>query len=98
MEIILGLTAAIGWGVADFCARFGSRRIGAYRTLMYMQPFGIVAIPIYLTLTGGWSHFAGLGWRPWVFAAIAGLMNTLASLALYYAFEIGTMSVAAPVS
>jgi drug/metabolite transporter (DMT)-like permease len=98
MEIIFGLTAAIGWGVADFCARFGSRRIGAYRTLMYMQPFGMIAIPIYLTLTGGWSHFGGLGWRPWAFAAIAGLMNTLASLALYHAFEIGTMSVAAPVS
>jgi drug/metabolite transporter (DMT)-like permease len=98
MEIILGLTAAFGWGVADFCARFGSRRIGAYRTLMYMQPFGIVAVPIYLMFAGGWSHFGSLGWRPWAFAVIAGLLNTISSLALYYAFEIGTMSVAAPVS
>jgi drug/metabolite transporter (DMT)-like permease len=98
MEIILGLTAAFGWGVADFCARFGSRRIGAYRTLMYMQPFGIFAIPIYLVFTGGWSHFGSLGWRPWAFAVIAGLLNTISSLALYYAFKIGTMSVAAPVS
>src|SRR5690348_12710206 len=37
MEIILGLTAAVCWGTSDFCARFASRRIGAYRTLMLMQ-------------------------------------------------------------
>jgi drug/metabolite transporter (DMT)-like permease len=98
MEIILGLTAAICWGVSDFCARFASRQIGAYRTLMLMQPFGAVAIALYFWHAGGWQHFAALGWRPWVFAAIAGLLNTVSSLSLYYAFEIGTMSVAAPVS
>jgi drug/metabolite transporter (DMT)-like permease len=98
LEIILGLTAAIGWGVADFCARFASRQIGAYRTLMLMQPFGALAIAIYLIASGGWAPLAGLGVRPWLFAIIAGLLNTVSSLSLYYAFEIGSMSVAAPVS
>jgi drug/metabolite transporter (DMT)-like permease len=98
MEIIFGLTAAIGWGVADFCARFASRQIGAYRTLMLMQPFGAAAIAIYLTVAHGWPPFAALGWRPWAFAVVAGFLNTVSSLSLYYAFEIGSMSVAAPVS
>jgi drug/metabolite transporter (DMT)-like permease len=98
MEIILGLTAAIGWGVADFCARFASRQIGAYRTLMLMQPFGAIAIAFYLWYSGAWHIFSVPGWRPWIFAIIAGLLNTVSSLSLYYAFEIGTMSVAAPVS
>lgn len=98
MEILLGLTAAIGWGVSDLCARFASRRIGAYRTLMLMQPFGAAAITIYFLATSEWPHFHALGWRPFAFAAVAGLLNTVSSLALYYAFEIGTMSVAAPVS
>jgi drug/metabolite transporter (DMT)-like permease len=98
LEIILGLTAAICWGVSDFCARFSSRRIGAYRTLMLMQPFGAVAITIYFVASGAWPHFAAAGWRPWLFAAIGGLLNTAGSLCLFHAFEIGTMSVAAPVS
>ena len=98
MEIILGLTAAFAWGLSDFLARFASRQIGAYRALMLMQPFGAAAITVYFVAVGGWPHFAALGWRPWAFAAIAGLLNSVSSLSLYYAFEIGTMSVAAPVS
>lgn len=98
MEIFLGLTAAICWGVSDFCARFASRDIGAYRTLMLMQPFGALAISLYLWHSGHATPFAALGWKPWAFAVIAGLLNSISSLSLYYAFEIGVMSVAAPVS
>jgi drug/metabolite transporter (DMT)-like permease len=98
LEIIFGLTAAICWGVSDFCARFASRQIGAYRTLLLMQPFGAVVLTIYLWQAGAWPHLLSFGWRPWVFALIGALVNTAASLALFHAFEIGTMSVAAPVS
>jgi len=98
LEILLGLTAAICWGVSDFCARFASRDIGAYRTLMLMQPFGALAITLYFWHSGHVAPFAALGWKPWLFAVIAGLLNSVSSLSLYYAFEIGVMSVAAPVS
>ena len=98
MEIILGLTAAICWGVSDFCARFASREIGAYRTLLLMQPFGAVALTIYLWRADAWPQLMAFGWKPWIFALIGAMVNTAASLALFHAFEIGTMSVAAPVS
>ena len=98
MEIILGLTAAVCWGTSDFCARFASRRIGAYRTLMLMQIFGGVVLTLYLWRTGEWARLAAFGSRPWIFAIAGALVNTGASLALFHAFEIGTMSVAAPVS
>lgn len=98
MDIILGITAALGWGVADFSARFPSRRIGAYRTLMIMQLFGFLALTIYLWQSAAFSRGIALGWKPWVFAIIAGLMNTVSSLALYRSFEVGVMSIAGPVS
>lgn len=98
MEIILGLTAAICWGVSDFCARFASRRIGAYRTLMLMQIFGAAVLTLYLWRTHAWSGLAVFGWQPWLFAIVGSLINAGASLALFHAFEIGTMTVAAPVS
>lgn len=97
MAIFLGLTAAICWGVADFCARFGARRIGAFRTLFFMQLFGLAIMTVFMVSRGGISPASG-GWQPWEVAAFAGVLSTVGSLALYYAFRIGVMSIVAPIS
>jgi len=74
------------------------KRIGAYRTLMIMQLFGFLALTVYLWQSAAFSRGMALGWKPWVFAIIAGLINTASSLALYRSFEVGVMSIAGPVS
>jgi drug/metabolite transporter (DMT)-like permease len=91
LDIILGISAAFGWGVADFSARFSARRIGAFRTLIVMQFFGFAALSAFLWLTGGFSRSFAPGWTPWLFAAIAGLINTISGLALYRSFEVGAI-------
>jgi drug/metabolite transporter (DMT)-like permease len=83
--------------MADFAARFASRRVGAYRTLFFMQFFGFLALSIYIKLTGGFSHVAP-GWQPWALTVAAGVLNVTASLSLYHSFEIGVMSIVGPVS
>src|ERR1700733_15244151 len=83
--------------IADFAARFASRRVGAYRTLFFMQFFGFIALSIYLKFTSGFSHVAP-GWQPWALTVVAGLLNVTASLSLYHSFEIGVMSIVGPVS
>ncbi|MGB7751869.1 MAG: DMT family transporter [Candidatus Acidiferrales bacterium] len=98
LAIILGLTGAVSWGAADFAARFASRQVGAYRTLFFMQFFGFLALCVYLKSTGGFSHGIAPGWQPWAMAVAAGLLNVLASLALYHSFEHGTLSIVGPVS
>lgn len=98
MGILLGLTGAISWGVADFAARFATRRVGAYRTLFFMQFFGLVLMTVFLESTGGISRGVAPGWQPWALAAFAGVLNTMSSLSLYYAFQIGVMSIVAPIS
>ncbi len=98
LAIILGLTGAICWGAADFAARFASRQVGAYRTLFFMQFFGFLALSAYLKFIGGFSHGIAPGWQPWAMAVAAGLLNMLASLALYHSFEHGIMSIVGPVS
>ena len=98
MGAFLGLAGAVCWGLADFAARFSSRRVGAYRTLLYMQFFGCLALTIYLAATGGFHRGVHPGWRPWEMAVAAGLVNMVSSLALYRSFEVGTMSIVAPVS
>lgn len=98
MGIILGLAGALCWGVSDFIARFASKRVGAYRTLFFMQFFGFLALSVYLKWSHGFSQVAAPWWQPWTLAAMAGVINMIASLALYYSFQIGVMSVVAPVS
>ena len=86
------------WGAADFAARFASRRVGAYRTLFFMQFFGFIALSIYLKFRGVFFNGITPGWQPWALAALAGVINMIASLSLYYSFQIGVMSIVAPVS
>ena len=99
MGILLGLATALSWGSADLLARFATRAIGTFRTMLYMQLTGFLLLTLALHWLGGWGHLAdGSGWRPWAWGIAAGLLNTISTLALYRSFEIGKMSIVAPIS
>jgi len=99
MGILLGLVSALCWGSADLFARFATRKIGTVHTMLYMQLTGFVLLTLAMRALGGWGHLTdGSGWRPWAWGILAGVLNTSATLALYRSFEIGKMSVVAPVS
>ena len=99
MGVLLGLLTALSWGGSDFLARFATHRIGALRTMLYMQFTGFLLLTIFLPWLGGWGHLAdGSGWHPWAWGALAGSLNFVATLTLYRSFEIGKLSVVAPIS
>jgi drug/metabolite transporter (DMT)-like permease len=99
MGIVLGLLTALSWGSSDFLARFAARRIGALRTTLYMQLAGFALLTIFLRWVGGWGHLTdGSGWQPWAWGVLAGIVNSVSTLALYRSFEIGKMAVVAPLS
>jgi drug/metabolite transporter (DMT)-like permease len=99
MGILLGLATALSWGSSDFLARFASRRIGSLRATCFMQAWGLLLLTILLFATHLWGHlFDGSGWRPWAWGILAGAINTFAMLALYRSFEVGKLSVVAPIS
>ncbi len=96
MSFILGLATAISWGVADFLARETSREVGAFRSLFFMQAFGLGLLSaIFLWMDP--SAFDAPR-SAWDWAAVAGILSAAAVLALYRSFEIGTLAVVAPVS
>ncbi len=99
MGILYGLLTALTWGSADLFARFATRRIGTLRTMLYMQLTGFILLTLAMRWLGGWGHLAdGSGWRPWAWGILAGLLNALGTMALYRSFEIGKMSIVAPLS
>lgn len=99
MGILLGLATALCWGSADLLARFATRVIGTFRTMLYMQLTGLVLMTAAIHWLGGWGHLAdGSGWRPWMWGILVGILNTSSTLALYRSFEIGKISVVGPIS
>ena len=99
MGILLGLATALCWGSADLFARFATRKLGTFRTMLYMQVCGCLLITLVMPQLGGWGHLAdGSGWRPWAWGICAGGLNIVSTLALYRSFEIGKMSIVAPLS
>lgn len=99
MGILLGLATALCWGSADLFARFAARKLGAFRTMLYMQVCGFFLLTLVMRQLGGWGPlFSGAGWQPWAWGIAAGLLNTLSTLSLYRSFEIGKLSIVAPIS
>ena len=67
--------------------------------MLYMQLTGFALLTLAMRPLGGWGHLAdGSGWRPWAWGVLAGVLNTSSTLALYRSFEIGKLSVVAPLS
>ena len=98
MGILLGLTAALCWGSADFFARYATRIVGTYRTLFFMQFFGVLCLSIYVLLSGTWRPLLTIGWQTWVWTLLAIFLNIVSSLALYRAFEVGVLTIVSPIA
>ena len=99
MGIILGLSAALFWGTADFLVRYTTRIIGVYRTLFYMQFIGLACLSIFLVASGEFSRqLAHISWQWWILAFVTALLNVISALALYRAFEIGVLAVVSPIA
>jgi len=94
-DLFFGLTTAVGYGTGDFLARQASHRIGHLRVLFYLEAFGLaMLLPLAFVLErGGWDPA-----DPWALLALLGLVNLVASLFLYRAFELGVLSVVSPVA
>jgi drug/metabolite transporter (DMT)-like permease len=99
MGIILGLSAALFWGAADFLVRYSTRIIGTYRTLFYIQFIGFACLSIFLVASGEFSRLAArISWQWWVLAILTALLNVISALALYRSFEIGVLAIVSPIA
>ncbi|GAC1367288.1 MAG: DMT family transporter [Ktedonobacteraceae bacterium] len=99
MGILFGLTTALFWGAGDFLARYVTHSLGNYRTLFFIQFIGLFSLGIYLLGTGELQQVAAAhSWQPWLWAALAVLLNIASSLALYRAFEVGSLTLVSPIA
>ena len=90
-----GLMTALGWGGADFIARFTGRALGHRSALLGMLAVSAVVLTLIVWLGG-----LALVWDPsgWWLVALTGLGIMVATLLLYRALARGPITVVAPLA
>jgi drug/metabolite transporter (DMT)-like permease len=91
--IVLALGASLTWGFADFFGPLQGRKLGALRTLVYVQLGGLVGIAVIVAVRG-------LGPRSAVtlLAIPAAISGTLGLFAYYRGIAVGAISIVAPIA
>jgi uncharacterized membrane protein len=92
--VIFGLTAALGWGLADFFGAIAGRRIGSIGAVMSGQLLSAVFMTVVLVATG--TSVAPLGPDVWL-VVLNGAAAAFAYLTHYKALELGPVAVVSPI-
>ena len=98
MGIFLGLLAAVGWGTGDFLTRGVTRQIGAQRTLLYVQFFGLAAIILVALALGEFARIPSIAPSAWLVAVVSAAIGVTASLTMFTAFERGVLMIVSPIA
>lgn len=93
MTVVLGLLAALFYGVGDFAGGFASRRHSAVTVLLYSYPIGAVLMAIMLPFFPG-----SLTGRVVVFGVLGGLAGLLGVSVMYQLMVTAPMNVISPVT
>jgi drug/metabolite transporter (DMT)-like permease len=92
IALVLGLSASVVWGLADFLGGLQSRRVGLMGVVLVSQLAGFAGIVVVVGLAAG-APPAASALAP---AALSGLVGAGALAAFYRALAVGTMTVIAP--
>ena len=89
-----GLLTALGWGGADFIARFTGRAMGHHVALFGMLVVGSLVLPLI-----AWQSGTALVWDPrgWWLLLGTGIGIMVATLLLYWGLARGPVTIVAPI-
>ncbi len=94
MGVVLGLGAALSWGLADYFAALASRGIGALRVVLGFHLFALIPLTVLVLATGALAKVSG---TEIAFYVAIGAVGWVSYLAFYGALAIGPISVLSPI-
>jgi drug/metabolite transporter (DMT)-like permease len=92
--VVLGLGAALSWGLADYFAALASRGIGALRVVLGFHLFALIPLTVLALATGALAKVTG---HELVFYVGIGVVGWVSYLTFYGALAIGPISVLSPI-
>ena len=93
-SLVIGIIAALAWGVHDVCVRFVSQRVGVNLAYLVVLVSGLVLIGPMALVFGDWQTVSA---TMIACAMAAGAIYAGAGYCLYRAFSIGPVRLVAPV-
>ncbi len=91
--VSLALTAALLWGVADFCGGLFSRRLPAFLVVLVLETGGLIGVGVVLAIVQETLPDT----RSILLACLAGVAGTGGLVAFFRGMALGSMAVVAPV-
>jgi drug/metabolite transporter (DMT)-like permease len=91
--IVLALGASLTWGLADFFGPLQGRKLGALRTLVYVQLGGLIGIAVIVAVRAQGPEDAVA-----LLAIPAAVSGSLGLFAYYRGIAVGAISVVAPIA
>jgi drug/metabolite transporter (DMT)-like permease len=91
--IALALGASLAWGLGDFFGPLQGRKLGALRTLVYVQLAGLVGVVLLVAI-----HGVGPKSAVALLAIPAAVSGTLGLYAYYRGVAVGAISIVAPIA
>ncbi|MGE0210985.1 MAG: DMT family transporter [Parvibaculaceae bacterium] len=91
---LLGIVAALSWGAHDFIGRFATRSVGQFATTLGVMLTGAIVLTVIVLAFGGGATWPGSGMV--AICAFAGGSYALATLCLFSAYRIGSLSIVSP--
>ena len=95
MGILLGLSAALAWGVGDFFAAHLSRLAGTRTAPLYTQSLGVLVSTLLVVVWSGRMPDAAP--RVWLAVTALGVVHACATIWFYRALEVGKVSLTMPI-
>ena len=93
ITVVLGLAAAVLYGVGDFAGGIGARKVTAVTVLLLSYPVGAVLMAAMLPFFGG-----GLDGRSLGYGAAGGLAGLVGVVVLYGLMTVAPINIVSPVS
>lgn len=94
-SLAYGLAAAFCWGSADFVAKIATARIGYLKTAFCMQLVGVAFMSL---IVGSGVMLLEKFPSAACIVVLLGVVNAIATLALYKGFEVGKLSIVSPIA
>lgn len=93
-SLLLGLIAALAWGIHDIFVRLVSQRVSIFTALFTVLITGAIFQSAAMVFQGAYATVSS---QAAILAALSGGFFTLASIALYRAFAVGPVRLVAPI-
>lgn len=93
-SLLLGVLAALGWGVADFVAAVVSKRLGILRTIVGVH---LVSIPVAAVYFFAVSDISIVSLTHWAVLLLISAVSFIVYIVFYKALQVGPVAVVSPI-